>query len=42
MLEPHHYACQNWLITPAAPATGEPAAADMKEQSFLLVGSVSV
>lgn len=37
MLEPHRYACTNWLITPAAPAVGEPPPADASEQRFLLV-----
>lgn len=37
MIEPHHYACENWLITPTAPAAGEAAPADISEQSFLLV-----
>jgi hypothetical protein len=37
MIEPHRYACENWLITPAAPAVGEAPPANVSEQSFMLV-----
>lgn len=37
MLEPHRYACANWMITPAALAVNEAPPADVSNQSFMLV-----
>lgn len=37
MIDPHRYACANWLITPAAQTVNEAPPADIADQSFVLV-----
>ena len=38
-LEVVRYACQDWLITPAAPAVNEAPPADIRGQEFVLVAT---